>query len=517
MAHFYVGGDRDQQFLLPVSMADWLEEGHLAWFVIDVVSQIDTARFHARHPNDGPGRPAYDPDMMLALLFYAYGTGMRSSRRIEAACTSDAAYRVICGSVTPDHATICRFVCDHEQAIEETFVQVLRLCHAAGLVQVGTIAIDGTKMAADAALDQNHQADWLRAEVARILAEARTTDADEDAQAALLGPAELPAALATRSGRLARLRAALEEIEAQDSAQAAEAKARAEKARAAAAEGRKLTGRKPKDPHAALARAEAEHAAALVAAERRAAERAKREAAEAAAGRKLRGRAPGPDRVLIQATAALEVARAAAAEAPAAARVANTTDPDSRIMKTAKGWVQGYNAQAAANEHQVVVSCAVTQDANDVGQYQPMVAKTEETLGAVGVTEPLGLVLADAGYWSEDNATAAGPDRLIATLKDWKQRRAAREMGTTTGPPPQGATPLEAMEHRLRTAEGAAAYATRSHTIEPIFGDHKENRGWTGFRRRGIDAVRSEWAFMNASHNLAKLFTRQCQQQTSLA
>jgi transposase len=517
MAHFYVGGDRDQQFLLPVSMADWLEEGHLAWFVIDVVSQIDTARFHARHPNDGPGRPAYDPDMMLALLFYAYGTGMRSSRRIEAACTSDAAYRVICGSVTPDHATICRFVCDHEQAIEETFVQVLRLCHAAGLVQVGTIAIDGTKMAADAALDQNHQADWLRAEVARILAEARSTDADEDAQAALLGPAELPALLATKSGRLARLQAALAEIEAQDAAQATEAKARADKARAAAAEGRKLTGRKPKDPHAALARAEAEHAAALVAAERRAAERAKREAAEAAAGRKLRGRAPGPDRVLIQATAALEVARAAAAEAPAAARVANTTDPDSRIMKTAKGWVQGYNAQAAANEHQVVVSCAVTQDANDVGQYQPMVAKTEETLGAVGVTEPLGLVLADAGYWSEDNATAAGPDRLIATLKDWKQRRAAREMGTTTGPPPQGATPLEAMEHRLRTAEGAAAYATRSHTIEPIFGDHKENRGWTGFRRRGIDAVRSEWAFMNASHNLAKLFTRQCQQQTSLA
>ncbi len=216
------------------------------------------------------------------------------------------------------------------------------------------------------------------------------------------------------------------------------------------------------------------------------------------------------------ATAALETARAAAAEAPPAAQVANTTDPDSRIMKTAKGWVQGYNAQAAANEHQVVVSCSVTQDANDVGQYQPMVAKTEDTLGAVGVTEPIGLVLADAGYWSEDNASAAGPDRLIATLKDWKQRRAAREMGTTTGPPPQGATPLEAMEHRLRTAEGAVAYATRSHTIEPVFGDHKENRGWHGFRRRGIDAVRSEWAFMNASHNLTKLFADQ-HRQPSLA
>jgi transposase len=517
VAHFYVGGDRDQQFLMPVSMADWLEEDHLAWFVIDIVAEIDTARFHTRHRNDGVGRPAYDPDMMLALLFYAYGTGLRSSRRIEAACRSDAAFRVICGSATPDHATICRFVCDHERAIEETFVQVLRLCAAAGLVQVGTIAIDGTKMAADAALDQNRSAEWLQAEVARILAEARAADAEEDANESLFGPLELPAVLATRSGRLARLQAALAVVEAQDAEEAAEAQARAEKARAAAAEGRKLTGRKPKDPQAALARAEAEHAATLVAAERRAAERAKREAAEAVAGRKLRGPAPGPDRALAEAAAALEAARAAAAEATPAARMANTTDPDSRIMKTAKGWVQGYNCQAAANERQVVVSCAVSQDANDVGLYEPMVEITEETLGAVGVTELIGLVLADAGYWSEDNATACGPDRLIATLKDWKQRRAAREMGTTTGPPLDDATPLEAMEHRLRTAEGAAAYATRSHTIEPVFGDHKENRGWRGFRRRGIDAVRSEWAFMNASHNVAKLFAHQRQQQPSLA
>lgn len=506
VAHFYVGGDRDQQFLMPVSMADWLPEEHLVWFVIDVVEKIDTSRFHVRHPNVGVGRPAYDPEMMLALLFYAYGTGMRSSRRIEAACRTDAAFRVICGSVVPDHATICRFVVDQERAIEDTFVAVLRLCAQAGLVSVGTIAIDGTKMAADAALDQNRTAEHIRAEVARILAEAKSTDVEEDAQAALLPPPELPSSLATRSGRLERLEAALAEIEAQDAADAAEAKARADKARAAAAEGRRLAGRKPKDPIAALARAEAEHAAALVAAERSAAERAKREEAEAAHGRKLRGRAPGPDKAVAEAAAALKAAQAAAAEATPAARVANTTDPDSRIMKTVKGWVQGYNSQAVANEHQVVVACALTQDANDVEQYQPMVTKTEENLAAVGVTDHIGLVTADAGYWSEDNATASGPDRLIATQKDWKQRRAAREMGTTTGPPPEDATALEAMEHRLRTAEGAAAYGTRSHTIEPVFGDHKENRGWHGFRRRGLDAVRSEWAFMNASHNLAKLF-----------
>jgi transposase len=516
VAHFYVGANRDQEFLLPVSMADWLEEGHLAWFVIDVVASIDTSAFHARHRNDGVGRPAYDPDMMLALAFYAYATGLRSSRRIEAACRTDAAFRVICGSAVPDHATICRFVVDHEAAICDTFVQVLRLCAEAGLVQVGTIAIDGTKMAASAALDQNRSRQWLRDEVAKILAEAKSTDAEEDDQEALFGLPEVPAALTTRSGRLARLQAALAVIEAQDEADAAEAKARAEKAQAAAREGRRLKGRKPKDPHAALVRAETEHAAAVVAVSRKAAKRAEREQAAAARGVKVRGRAPGPDRRLEQAVVALEAARAAADEATPTERVANTTDPDSRIMKTARGWVQGYNCQATANANQVVVACEVSQDANDVGLYEPMVGKTEENLAAVGVTEPVGLVTADAGYWSEDNATAQGPDRLIATQKDWKQRRAAREMGTTTGPPPEDATPLEAMEHRLRTAEGAAAYATRSHTIEPVFGDHKENRGWHGFRRRGLDAVRSEWAFMNASHNLAKLFAHTRQQSVAV-
>lgn len=182
------------------------------------------------------------------------------------------------------------------------------------------------------------------------------------------------------------------------------------------------------------------------------------------------------------------------------------TDPDSRIMKTKTGWIQGYNAQAAVNERQIVVGSAVTQECNDANQFQPMVRTAIDALAAAGITDPIEMVLADAGYWSDDNATADGPDRLIATLKVWKQRRAAREMGTTTGPPPPDASPLEAMEHRLRTAEGARAYAQRSHTVEPVFGDHKENRGWRQFRRRGLAAVQSEWALMNTSHNIAKLF-----------
>ena len=261
MAYHYIGGDRDQLFLLPVSMRDWLAEGHLAWFVIEVVERIATSGLHGRHPNDGVGRPAYDPDMMLALLFYAYATGSRSSRRIEASCRTDAAYRVICGDVVPDHATIARFLVNHQETIREIFVAVLRLCAQAGLVSVGTIAIDGTKIGSDAALDRNHSGDWIRRRIETILAEAVETDADAHLQPGLGDIDHLPVELATPTGRLARLEAALAVIEAQDAAAAADAEQRTARARAEAAHGRKLPGRKPKDPHAALARAEADEAA----------------------------------------------------------------------------------------------------------------------------------------------------------------------------------------------------------------------------------------------------------------
>ena len=194
-------------------------------------------------------------------------------------------------------------------------------------------------------------------------------------------------------------------------------------------------------------------------------------------------------------------------------RRANITDPDSRIMKTQRGWIRGYNAQAIVHANQIVLAHDVTQDANDVELYQPMLSTLAGTLCAAGVTATAAditaaveLMLADAGYWSEENAAAPGPDRLIATLKDYKQRRAAREAGSSTGPPPDGATTLEARGHRLRTPEGAAAYTQRSHTIEPVFGDRRTNRGWREFHRRGHDAVASEWAFMHLTGNIAKLY-----------
>jgi transposase len=487
MAYSYIDCDRNQLFLLPPSMLDWIEEDHLAFFVIDAVGLIDTTSFHDAHANDGAGRRAYHPDMMLTLLLYAYCVGMRSSRAIEAACRSDLAFRVICANVVPDHSAIARFRAEHEAAIKGVFVDVLRLCAAAGLASLGRIAIDGTKIGSDAALDKNRDSAWIRAEIDKILAEAGASDAAEDAGAQLFAVAVLPAPLRQRSTRLARLRAALQEAEAQEQAARAEAEKRAEKAAAEASEGRKLRGRKPSDPHAALLRAEADLTASKVKAESHPERTELRQGVE-------------------HAEAALAQAKSAAQAAPPAKFEANVTDPDSRMMKTQQGWVQGYNVQASVNKDQVVIAYSATKDHNDSNQLVPMIEATEQTAKAAGITEEVGLVLADAGYWSEDNATAEGPDRLIATSKDWKQRKAARELGNTVGPPPVDASELEAMEHRLRTAEGAEAYATRSYTVEPVFGDAKENRGFRRFVRRGLCAADSEASLIFTAHNLLKVF-----------
>ena len=509
MAYSYLAAQRDQLFLMPTSMRDWLEEGHLAWFIIDVVEQMDTTALHKLHPNDGSGRPAYDPEMMCALLLYAYSNGLRSSRRIEASSHTDAAYRVICGGLTPDHATIARFVVNQQDALEGLFVQGLRLCAAAGLVDLSVVALDGTKIGADAALDQNHSAAWIQREVKALLEATVASESTEAPapQVPLPGIDALSEA-STPRGRHARLDAALATIAAEDQAVAAKAQQNAEAALAEAEQGRKLPGRKPKDPAAALARAQADYAAALTRAQAKQAKREARIAAKAAE-QPHADPAAGPDRALARAQEALTAAQKAAEAAPPTPHKANVTDPDSRIMKTQKCWIQGYNAQAIVDKHQIVLACAVSQNTNDVELYEPMITKLTGTLTAAGIIDLVKQALADAGYWSEANATIPGPDRLIATLKDYKQRRAARELGTTTGPPPEDATPLEAMEHRLRTPEGAAAYAQRSYTIEPVFGDRKTNRGWTHFRRRGLPAATSEWAFMNLTGNLQKLYKHQ--------
>jgi transposase len=492
---------------MPVSMRDWLEEGHLAFFVLDVLGELDTAALH-RRPGGCPGRPPYEPEMMLGVLLYAYCCGIRSSRRIEAHCRTDAAFRVICGGLVPDHATIARFVVEHERALEGLFVEGVRLCAAAGLADLSVVALDGTKIAADASLARNRDAAWIRREIAKLMAVTVEDQPPAAADADGLAGLEPACEISTATGRLARLQAALALIQAEDAA-AAQASARQIQAAAAAAEhGRRQIGRKPKDPHAALARAELDHAAALKHLEDLTVERERR-AAAATTGDKAawpRLRIDKAQRSLEQTQARLSAARAARQAAPATARQVNVTDPDSRIMTTKDGWVQGYNAQAMVNPKQIVLACDVSQDAGDIQLFAPMNQKLTETLTAAGITAEVELELADAGYCSEHNLTRPGPDRLIATQKSHKQRTATRARGHTDGPPPPDLNPVEEMEHLLRTPQGSDAYKQRSSLIEPVFGDRKHNRGIRSFRRRGIDAVRSEWAFIHLAGNMRKLY-----------
>ncbi len=489
MAYSYLRPNRNQPLLLPPDIRDWLPEDHLVWFVLEVVSMVDLAQFHKRHPNDGVGRRAYDPEMMLALLVYAYCTGTRSSRRIAAGCRTDLAMKVICCDVVPEHDAIGRFRANHEEAIKGAFTDVLMLCARIGLTSLGIVAIDGTKIGSDAALDANRNESAILAEVERILAEAKASDELDASQPALAG--NVPEVPVRPAGRLARLQAALGEIRTERETRRKQEEARTTRLAEEAAQGRRPRGSAPKDPARALGRAQADLEAAKV---------RKRNARTTPAELQATEEIQRAKRSLCAAAKAAQ-----AAPAPAEPQ-ANTTDPESRIMKSASGWVQGYNAQAAVNEHQVVLAAVVTTDANDVGQLLPMITAVENNAATAHISGPVGIVLADAGYWSVGNATTPGPDRLIATAKDWKQRRAAREMGTTTGPAPEGASALETMEHRLRTEAGAAQYAKRSYTVEPIFGQIKENRNMRRFMRRGLDAASSEWSLICATTNILKMF-----------
>lgn len=518
MALRYLPVDRDQLFLLPVSMRDWLPSGHLAWFVLEVVERLDTSVLHARHPNDGVGRRAYDPDMLVALLVYAYCTGVRSSRQVERLCEVDVAFRVLAAGHAPDHTTIARFRQDHADLAVQLFSDVLMLCAEAGLAKVGVVAIDGTKIAADASLKANRTRAQIEDEVRAMFSDAASLDAEEDRLFGEDRGDELPPELRDPRRRGARLDAALKVLDRQREAREAEvAAARAarreawdDRQRVVAGDDHRPTGRPPAELELEVATEALTHEERRDEARRQ--QRAEREAEAAAKGHKVHGPTPTVEhRDLRRARRRVERAQAQAEAVDAATRTGdadervNVTDPDSRIMKDQRGWVQGYNAQAAVNDHGVALAASVTQDGNDLAQCTPMMAATQANLDVAGITEPVGVMLFDAGYLSEDNLTAAGPDRLIATSKAWKLRRT----DPTNGPAPKDATPLEAMHHRLRTPDGSALYALRQHTIEPVFGDVKHLRGFRRFSRRGLSAVDAEWKLVMTAHNVLKLFRSQ--------
>jgi transposase len=338
--------DRDQLFLMPPSVADWLPEGHLAWFVLDVVKELDLSGFYAGYRADGKGGSVYDPEAMLAVLLYAYCSGERSSRRVERRCVEDIAYRVLVANQKPDHATLARFRRRHEEAIAELFVQVLGLCVDAGLVNSALLAIDGTKMEANASYFANRSKDQL---VKEILAEAERTDSEEDERFGERRGDELPEQWSSRSGRRERIRQAL----------------------------RKIEHEPPRDYEGKLAA---------------------REAKEKDLGRKLPGRKPIPT-----------------SERAQRPRVANVTDPDSTVLKgKGKSPVQGYNAQAAATEDQIVAAAEVSPSPVDAPAFLHMTKAATDMLAQAGHEEPLRTIVADAGYWSTENATSdQGAEVLI--------------------------------------------------------------------------------------------------------
>lgn len=494
--------------LLPPDVREFVPEGHLARFVVSVVESMDTADFHAHHPNDRAGRPAYNPDVLLALCLYGACLGVSSARRLEALCEVDLAFRYITANATPDHSTISRFLERNEGSFKATFLETLRLCAAEGMVKVGVVALDGTKVAASASLAANARRDALEAEVDAIVEGMIATNRAEDERYGDARGDELPESLRDpkrlkeRLERLNKALGSLDEAAAADRARAAE---RAERLKERARQ-RRGSGRQPQSGTLlAVAHAEAGVEAAKARAAAKAEARAATEAKAATAGRRPGGRTPDLEREVREAEERLAEERAAWAateeEERASARV-NTTDPDSRIMKTRSGWVQGYNAQAVVTADQVIVAAAVTDQGNDVEQFVPMTEETATNLVAVGVDEEIGIVLADAGYFSDDNATAEGPDRLIATAKSWT----LAQKEPTAGEPPDDASPKAAMEHRLCTEEGRALYKLRSQTVEPVFGQIKEARRLRRFRRRGLAAVGAEWNMACAAHNLLKLF-----------
>jgi transposase len=449
MSYNFKECNRDQMFLLPPNIREWVKQDQLVWFVLDAVEQMDITGFYRIYREDGKGGSAFEPSMMLSLLLYAYCLGERSSRRIERLCEQDITFRIITANDKPDHATIARFRKQHIDLLEHLFVEVLKLCKEAKMVKLGVVALDGTKMVANASLAANKTVGALESEVKKMFQEAEATDAAEDI---LFGADrrgdELPEELQDRRSRLARLK----QCKARLDEQAAQAK------------------------DAQQAKIE------------------KRTQEEEQSGQKKRGRKLRPAKDVVN-----EEAKA------------HITDPQSRIMKTRSGYVQGYNAQAIATEEQIIIGADVTQEENDVNQVHPMLDKAQATLESANVTEPIKAAALDAGYFSEANVsgvTPGDPELYIATKKDWKQRKESSSPEVFSEPIPEGLNAKQRMEYKLKTEVGKKIYAKRKTIIEPIFGQIKDGRRIRTFLMRGIDAVKGEWNLICATHNLLKIFRR---------
>lgn len=474
MAYNFVAGDRDQLLLMPPSLAEWLPADHLAWFVLDVVGELDLDAFVAAYRADGRGGAAYDPAMMVALLVYAYCVGERSSRVIERRCTEDVAFRVITANQVPDHATVARFRATHQDALGELFGQVLGLCARAGLVRAGVVAVDGTRMEANASRDANRTAEQLAKE---ILEDAANVDAEEDARLGSARGDELPAEL-TGSGRRARIRALLDELEADKQQRSYEAQL-ARRAEIEAATGRRLRGRQPKP--------DAQH--------RKPRQRANVTDPDSRVMRVRGGWVQGYN---AQAIATVD-------QVIVAAEVTNDGSDDRQFVPMVTRAKANLRRAGARSRMRIVLADAGYWSKDNVNTpgVEALIApgKTHDLAQKLRVEEQRSDVLARVEQGDITAIEAAAELGLGRSRID--QLLQVRRRGL----PP---TPAVAMNAKLATARGRRLYKKRCATIEPIFGQTKHNRGMKRFARRGLDAVSSEWKLIAATHNILKLW-RQAQ------
>jgi transposase len=491
-------------FLMPPSVRDWVPDGHLVWTVLDAVGELDLSAIYADYRADGHGRPAYEPSMMVALLLYAYARGNRSSRGIERACVEDVAYRVVAGNVAPDHSTIAEFRCRHERALGEVFSGVLGLCARAGLVSVGVVAIDGTKMSANASINANRDFGQIARE---ILAEAAEIDRREDELYGTERGDELPEHLRTREGRRTALREAKERLD-RERREASESAGDGDEEVAVELDPERFVTR-PQGRRAWLREgrraldAERERQARPIPHERKdrlfeACRRLEQELdvdhASNAAYEAWRARGVAADGSHRMAPGMLK-----AFQPPVAPEgLVNITDHDSRVVRThGQPPLQGYNAQMAVNDQQVVIAAEITTESPDFGHLEPMVRATRRELAAVDLGDPE-VVVGDAGYWHQRQIEAVVSDGIqVLVPPDAGLRKGARP-GWTGGL-------YDFMRRAIATPAGRALYRRRQITIEPVFGQIKFNRQIRRFQRRGRAACRSEWRLIAATHNLLKL------------
>ena len=510
MAQNFIEGRREQGFLLPPDVREWLPADHLAWFVIDAVADMDLSAFYAAYRADGHGRAAYEPSLMVALVLYAFATRQRSSRAIERHCRQDVAYRVITGNLIPDHATIARFICRHEPGLADLFGDVLRLCDRAGLVKAGVVSIDGTRIAGNASPEVNDTFEQIARE---ILAEAKATDEAEDELYGEQRGDELPEQLRTAEGRREFFRRARQEPndETEDSELAEpECEEPEEVPLELHAQDIVGHGRQGRDAWLREGKRQLEQhrwenpdsigrgrpGRLLLAAERlqldhdvecrsSAAYEHYRATARDRLGRRPGGRAQ-PHRP---------------PQLPAGK--VNTTDPDSRPIPIGFGFVQGYNAQAAVNEQQIVLAAEITNISTDFSQLDPMVTATLDELERAGIDRLPEAVAADAGYWNEQHMDEVVANKHIPVL-------VAPDKGTR-GPPKRWLSSGRAswMRAVLGSEHGHERYRQRKQTVEPLFGNTKHNSGVYRFHRRGRTKVRLEWRLLMMTHNLVKVHRHQ--------